>query len=146
MCFVRRTIRILNPSIFEFWISRFFLDSLVLTPCCLEAYWGGLVHGKSYFLFKTIETFLGVGTCHPTDSKKKNVTELLFQLKYLFNYLIPINFRIPLIPVRGCTKIRRYQKVHLFGCTKIRGYEKWRFLFSRHKTQRRWLDFFTYAF
>ena len=49
-------------------------------------------------------------------------------------YLIPFNFHISLIFVQGCTKIRGYQKVHLFGCTNIKEYEK----FSKLLSKARW--------
>ena len=69
-------------------------------------------------------------------------------------YLIPINFRLPLIFVRGCTKIRGTEKVQLFGCTKIKGTEiiskpfenafaRLDSYFQDIKTQKWWLDFFS---
>ena len=50
-----------------------------------------------------------------------NLSILFFELQSV--YLIPINFRLPLIFVRECTKIRGTEKVQLFGCTKIKGTE-----------------------
>ena len=38
-------------------------------------------------------------------------------------YLIPINFRLPLIFVRGWPKIKGTEKVQLFGWPKIKGTE-----------------------
>ena len=69
-------------------------------------------------------------------------------------YLIPINFRLPLIFVRGCTKIRGTEKAQLFGCTKLKGTEiiskpfenafaRLDSYFQDIKTQKWWLDFFS---